>query len=137
MFFRKQLGDILALGIQLPVDRTPPLTSWPTMKVFDSAGSLTETMSLALWPPRLDQQFATFGVFWTYLQGNYAVGKYSIIVQAIATGDSVFEAHQLEILPGGNAGGNTIASFFHGLPESNAVIFQLDDGTLVRRSNPR
>lgn len=137
MYFRRQLGDVFALGVQLPVDRALVLSSWPTLKAFDAAGSVARTMDLALWPPRLDQQFATFGVFWCYLHGAFSVGKYSLIMEAPTASDSVFEAHQLEILPGGNENGNVIGSFFHGLPESNAVLFQLDNGTLNRKSNPR
>ncbi len=141
-FLRRQLGDMLPIPVQLPVDHELVLSSWPTCKIINSSGTVIETLKLALWAPRIDDPIgvlATFGIFWTFLHSLYAVGKYMIVIEAPATPDtdSITEAHQLEILPGGNDNGNVIANYFHGLPEANGVVYQLDDGTLNRKSNPR
>jgi hypothetical protein len=136
MWYRKQLGDMFRIADQFQPGRS---VATPRVKVF-SGGALVETLTMFAWPIRMDEQEAFLGNFFTafsFLGGTYSVGTYSLVITATIGGAEYAESHTLQILPGGDSKGNVIASHYNDLPEAHGVLYQRDDGTLERLSNPR
>lgn len=138
MFYRKQLGDMVRVAAQVQPGATA--TSGPTITVNDASGAVVETMTMPGWPIRMDEDERFLGNFFAdffFLDGKYSVGNYSITVHAVLSTGNYGKTHQLQILPGGNSKGAVIASHYNDLPEAHGVIYQRNDGTLERLSNPR
>ena len=138
MFYRKQLGDMVRVAEQF----RPGVgaTTWPVVKVNDSSGALIDTVNMAGWPIRMDEDENFLGNFFAaffFLDGKYSVGTYSVTVVATLTTGDVASTHLLQVRPGGSDKGAVIASHYNDLPEAHGVIYQRNDGTLERLSNPR
>jgi hypothetical protein len=143
MFHRFQLGDWLPLSI-LPRDSTSSGTAdepGVTVKIFEADGDLVETVALPSRPERinLERGLGLGCEARVHLDSSYAAGKYMLFYAYTTDGATNVRGHAetFEIVAGGDAGGAVIASHFHDLPNANNVVFQLDNGDLRRRLNPR
>lgn len=145
MWQRFQLGDWLPLAT-FTVDAngvfTAPDEPGATAKIFDADGVLIQTVALPSRPERIsDVTGRGLGGCENKVRlgSLYAAGKY-MISYAYTTGAGANVRGYVEtfdIVGGGSTAGAVIATHFHDLPNANNVVFQLDDGTLRRRLNPR
>lgn len=144
MFNRFQLGDWLPLASHVVdgdgVTAAPDSNGVVTAKIFDAAGDLIETVNLPSRPERISE-LSGGGIQYhegqVLLDGDYAVGKYMIVYTYTVDAALGGSTDTFEIVAGGSASGAVIASYFHDLPNANNVVFQLDNGDLRRRINPR
>jgi hypothetical protein len=144
MFNRFQLGDWLPLSMQVrDANGVPGVADepGPTVKIFEADGSLVETINLPVRPERIADLTERLGGHEARVRlgSDYSVGKYMLTYAYETDSGANVRGHAetFEIVAGGNASGAVIASHFHDLPNANNVVFQLDNGDLRRRINPR
>lgn len=144
MHRRFQLGDWLPLAIHtIDSDGKAAVADAPvTVKIFDASASLVETVTLPSRPERISDLTARslqYSDGLVRLDSSYSAGMYMIFYSYTTESTATVRGHYeaFEIVAGGSADGAVIASYFHDLPNANNLVFQLDNGDLRRRLNPR
>jgi hypothetical protein len=131
-----QLGDLIPLrvlclnGQGIPYEPDAP----PLARVYSS----TVSQAVASHALPITDRKGTVGYFHyrMNLDSRFSVGYYTIKYDWVIAAVSHTRSEFLEVVPGGNQGGNGIAIHFFHQPNADYILMQTDTGALKRLRNP-
>ena len=107
-------------------------SSAPVAKIYNSAGSLIETVTL----PMKNAADNIFGKR-HLLSASYSAGRHIIVYQWTISAVVYQTAEVFDVLSGGDVDGQVISMESHTLPTGRHVIYGTETGKLVSGRNPR
>lgn len=133
---RYQLGTRVPIRLQcLDSNGSPVMPDQvPVLKVWANGGTLIVNK---LMPVEDKEDQVGLFLYELFLDKNFATGNYHGDTFYVSGALAIMTPFWFDVIPGGDAGGQVVSTFFYHRPQADFIVYQTEGGQIRFGSNPR